>query len=239
VAIDSFADGTTRAMVGGDAARRERRTVPKRRFQKGCIRVVGQQWVLYYWMDVNQDGVIRRVKRSARLGAIRGISLRAVRALAQPILDVVNHQTDVPFVTLNRGVKLAEFVPEWRRTIVATNALKSSTQRSMESSIRAHLLPILGDVPVTGIDTRRVQDLIDSMKGRSRKTRENVVMDLFSILSAARDWHHMVPVVGMRSLRFPIEKPNEPFSFAPEQVYAILKFLRWQKSLGLVFHAAS
>jgi integrase len=209
--------------------------VPKRRFQEGCIRIVGKQWVLYYWMDVNQDGVIRRVKRSARLGATSALSSRAARSAAQPILDAVNHQTDVPVVNMNRGVTLAEFVPEWRRTMLATEALKPSTLRSMESSIRAHLLPILGDVTVTGIETRRVQDLIDSMKGRSRKTRENVVMDLFSILSAARDWHHAVPAVKMSSLRFPVEEPKEPFSFQPDHVEAILKFFAGKRPWDLFF----
>jgi len=88
--------------------------VPKRRFQKGCIRIVGKQWVLYYWMDVNQDGMIRRVKRSARLGAARNLSLRAARAAAQPLLDAVNHQTGAPVVA-SRGLTLADFVTEWRQ----------------------------------------------------------------------------------------------------------------------------
>jgi hypothetical protein len=105
--------------------------VPKRRFQEGCIRIVGKQWVLYYWMDVNQDGVIRRVRRSARLGAAK-LSSRAARAAAQPILDTVNHQTDAPVVA-SRGLTLADFVTEWRQK--AANSYKPSTLRGMESSI--------------------------------------------------------------------------------------------------------
>jgi hypothetical protein len=107
--------------------------VPKRRFQKGCIRIVRKQWVLYYWMDVNQDGVIRRVKCSARLGAAK-ISSRAARAAAQPILDAVNHQADAPVVA-SRGLTLTDFVTEWGQR--AANSYKPSTLRGMESSSSA------------------------------------------------------------------------------------------------------
>ena len=56
----------------------------------------------------------------------------------------------------------------------------------LESSIRAHLLPVLGDKPMTAIDTKALQELITSMNGRARGTAENVVMDLQQILNAAR-----------------------------------------------------
>jgi hypothetical protein len=59
---------SNQAKVSGDAARHERKVVPKRRFQKGCIRKETKQWFLYYWMDVNQDGVILGRVQSVLIG---------------------------------------------------------------------------------------------------------------------------------------------------------------------------
>jgi integrase len=92
----------------------------------------------------------------------------------------------------------------------------------MESSIRAHLIPVLGDVPLTALDTRRIQELIKSMEGRNRKTVINCVGDLFSILSAARKWNHKVPEVKWGDLFFPTEGLRDPAFLQPGQVKAIL-----------------
>ena len=89
-----------------DAVRRERSAVPRRRFQRGCIRKVGQSWILYFYRDEDRDGVIRRMQVSQRLGPTRGISLRAASALAQPIIDTVNNQTEIP--VKGKGITLAE-----------------------------------------------------------------------------------------------------------------------------------
>ena len=207
--------------------------MPKRRFQKGCIRKETKQWVLYYWMDVNQDGVIRRVKRSARLGEV-SLSQRAAEKAAQPILDSVNSQTVVPVVTMNRGLTLKDYVPEWRKFVAP--ALKPSTIKGRESSLRAHLLPILGDVPLTGMTVNRIQDLITSMKSR-KKTRENVVTDLFSMLTSARKRQHAVsPPVKLSDLYFPAdETESEPFSFTPDQMRRILKLASERTPWNLFF----
>jgi transcriptional regulator with XRE-family HTH domain len=105
-------------------------------------------------------------KASASLGRVSNLSPRAARSEAQPILDAVNHQTEIPEVS--QGITLAEFLAEWRTG--AAPSLKPSTREGMESSIRAHLLSVLGDVPFSGMDACRIQGLIESMKGRSRKT---------------------------------------------------------------------
>jgi hypothetical protein len=49
-----FTDQLGGVMVRGDAARHERKIVPKRRFQEGCIRMVGKPWVLYYVDTLNR-----------------------------------------------------------------------------------------------------------------------------------------------------------------------------------------
>ena len=205
--------------------------MPKRRFQEGCIRIVGKQWVLYYWMDVNQDGVIRRVKRSARLGAAK-ISSRAARAAAQPILDAVNHQTDAPVVA-SRGLTLTDFVTEWRQK--AANSYKPSTLRGMESSIR-QFLPVLGHLSLTGIGALQVQNLVTTMKGRKRRTCLNLVVDLFSILRVARSWNYQVPIIKLESVRLPVDdQDNEQAFFTPAEVRSILAYFEGRRPWDTFF----
>ncbi len=101
---------------------------------------------------------------------------------------------------------------------------KPSTKRALESSIRAHLIPKLGQIPITLITTQNVQDLIGSLLHRSRGTRENIVDDLFRILDEARHLYPGVPTLRKRDLKFGLKKPGEgkPFVFSPAQIKKIL-----------------
>ncbi len=208
--------------------------MPRRRFQQGCLKIVGGQWVLYYWQDEIRDGVRQRVKVSKRLGSM-DISKRQARKLAQPILDFVNNQTEIPVRASNAGTTLAEFLPDWRKHVA--NSLKPSTLRGMESSIRAYLIPVLGDKSLTEIGTKQIQELITSMEGRAKGTVENVVMDLQQILSAARKWHNGIPVVKKADLFFGARRAGEgkPFFFTVNQVKAILKAFAGSKPWDLFF----
>jgi integrase len=208
--------------------------VPRRRFQRGCLKIVGDKWVLYYWQDEIRDGICQRVKVSKRLGPME-MSKRSALKLAQPILDFINNQTEIPVRDSNAGITLAEFIPEWRKHVA--NSLKPSTLRGMGSSIRAHLIPVLGEKPLIAIDFNAVQGLITSMNGRARGSVENVVMDLQQILSAARKWHNGIPVVKKADLFFGARRAGEgkPFFFTVNQVKAILKAFAGRKPWDLFF----
>jgi integrase len=123
---------------------------------------------------------------------------------------------------------LAEYIPEFRR--VGMTDLKPSTRRSMESSIRAHLIPVLGEKSLSAIDTAKVQELINSMMGNARGTRKNVVDDLLMILDEARQGH-VVPAISKKDLKFGLKKPSEgkPFFFTPPHVKRILAHFAGRK----------
>ena len=104
----------------------------------------------------------------------------------------------------------------------------------MESSIRAHLIPVLGKIPVTGIGVKQVQTLISGIKS-SKKTRENVVGDLSSILNAARKWYPNVPAIEKADLYFAGAEPQEPFVFTPTQMRAILNYFSTKPTWDLFF----
>jgi hypothetical protein len=143
--------------------------VPRRRFQTGCLKIVGHSWTLLYWRDEIRDGVRQRVKVSKKIGGME-LSPRQARKLPQPILDEVNNQTDIPFKASRNALTLAAFMEHWR--VSGMLDFKPSTKRALESSIRAHLIPKLGQIPITLITTQNVQDLIGSLLHRSRYSRK-------------------------------------------------------------------
>jgi integrase len=208
--------------------------VPRRRFQTGCLKLIGHSWTLLFWEDQNRDGIIQRVKVSKKIGGME-LSPRQARKLAQPILDEVNNQTDIPFKASRNALTFATFVEQWR--VSGTLDFKPSTKRALDSSIRAHLIPQLGQIPITLITIKHVQDLIGTMLHRSRGTRENVVDDLFRILEEARRVYPGVPTLRKRDLKFGIKKAGEgkPFVFTPAQVKKILEAFAGRKTWDCFF----
>lgn len=202
--------------------------MPRRQFQRGCLRLVNGGWTLYFYRTEIRDGEKVRVKVSKRIADI-SVSKREAWKLAQPLIDEANNQTEVPVREMKNGMTLAEYITEFRR--VGMTDLKPSTRRSLESSIRAHLIPVLGEISLTRIDTAKVQEVINSMNGKTaRGTRENVVDDLLMILDEARKTH-VVPTLNKKELKYGLKKPGEgkPFFFTPAQVKRILTYFSGRK----------
>jgi len=204
-------------------------------------------WVLYFWQDEIRDGERERVKVSKRLGQVsvsdrvsrlkdKHFVPRGILKAAEPILEAVNHQADIPIRDSHRAISLNEFIPEWRR--LAGPSLKPSTLKGIESNLRAHILPMLGELPLTKLDTRQHQELITSMIGKTAKgTRENIFCDLQMILKAARKWHNGIPEVKRGDLYFGIKKAGEGKKayFTIPQIKAILKEVEGRKPWDLFF----
>jgi integrase len=153
--------------------------------------------------DVLQpDGTFKRVRRRVLLGPVSCLSERAAWKLLQPYLDRVNAAAKMP---PKSGITLASFVKEWRAN-VAVN-LKGSTTRAAESHLRAHILPKLGSLPLTEINTRTGQCFVAYLAsgGRSRKTVENVLLTLSSLLRTARDWDYACGNFKRSALTLPRE----------------------------------
>jgi len=154
-----------------------------------------------YREDVLQaDGTYKRMQRWMRLG---DSSQRAAWKALQPFLDRVNESTaKLPPKT---GMTLENFVIEWRAS-VAVN-LKGSTVRAMESHLRAHILPKLGSLPLTAINTKTIQTFVAYLAtgGRSRKTVENILLSLSSLLRTASDWDYACGSFRFSALTLPRE----------------------------------
>jgi integrase len=153
--------------------------------------------------DVLQaNGTFKRVQRWIVLGLASELSERGAWKVFQPYLDRVNEAAKLPPRT---GKTLEAFVQEWR-TSVAVN-LKGSTARAMESHLHAHILPKLGDLSLTEINTKTVQDFVAYLASgkRSRKTVENVLLTLSSILRVARAWDYACGNFTLADITMPRE----------------------------------
>jgi integrase len=195
----------------------------RRRFQRGTLIVRGKKPMRCgsYREDVLQpNGTFKRVQRCVVLGPASSISERAARKLFQPHLDRVNAAGKLP---PRSGKTLKEFVEEWRSS-VAVN-LKGSTTRAAESHLRAHIIPKLGDLPLTELNTKTVQAFVAYLAtdGRSRKTVENVLLTLSSILRTARAWDYACGNFSLAALTLPREGvKKEQRAFTDEEMGRII-----------------
>jgi len=214
-ARDSMLDATPSAVSTGS------RTVPRRRFQRGCIVKRGDKWVGLFREDVRQpDGTNKRVHRGVTIGEVSKMSQRGALAAFQPFLDRVNaFAPAAPKV----GRTLEEIIEEWRKHI--PGSLKPSTMRAAESHLRHHILPRLGQKRLTELNTKTLQcfatDL--SVGKRTRKTIENVLLTLSSVLRTARSWGYVVPEVSLSDLALPREtiSKESPFLSAKQMQQVI------------------
>ena len=208
--------------------------MPKRRFQTGCVRITNGNWHLYFYRDEIRNGIRGRFKQNKILGPMK-LSRRQALKLAEPILKEANYQAEVPVRQMRDGLTLAEYIPLYRET--GTINLKPSTRKGLESSIRAHIIPALGETPLNKISVQQIQELLNSMMDRARSTRENVVDDLFRILKEARN-RHDVPPLSKKDLKFGLLTPGEgKASFlTPAQTIKVLQYFAGRTTWDAFFH---
>jgi integrase len=95
----------------------------------------------------------------------------------------------------------------------------------MESHLRSHLLLKLGSLSLTEINTKTVQTFVAYLAsgGRSRKTVENVLLTLSSILRTARAWGYACGDLKFSDLTLPREGvKNEPRCFSDLEVQRMI-----------------
>lgn len=180
------------------------------------------RWYGVYRVDVLQaDGTFKREQCWQPLGEVSKQSKRSAWMQFQPYLDRVNEAAKK--APLKSGLTLAGFVEEWRRD-VAVN-LKGSTTRAAESHLRAHIIPKLGSLPLTQITTKTVQGFVAHLAGggRSRKTVENVLLTVSSLLRTARAWGYACGDFRFADLTLPREGvKKEPRCFTDDEMQRII-----------------
>lgn len=101
---------------------------------------------------------------------------------------------------------------------------KPSTVRAATAHLRCHILPQLGKVNLDQLSRERQQVLVTLLSQKvSRKTVENVMGTLSSMINTARKWGYVIEPVKMGDLALPDGgvKPEARF-FTPEQMRQII-----------------
>jgi len=191
--------------------------VPRRRFQRGHLLKRGKKpvWVGIFREDrLTTDGTIKRVQRRVVLGPCSKLSERAAYATLQPYLDRVNV---APAPAPKVGKTFSGVVQEWREQIAVN--LKPSTVRAAESHLKQHILPRLGSLHLQELTPKHLQAFVTTLSatGITRKTIENVLQTLFSILRTARLFGSAVPAVRRSDLVLPRQEAGREVRFLDAQ----------------------
>jgi integrase len=91
--------------------------------------------------------------------------------------------------------------------------------------LRCHIIPSLGDCAFSELTPKRLQGFITRLSNgaRTRKTIENILLTLSSILSTARTWGYDIPKVSLSALSLPQDTPHEVHCFTLDEMRRILR----------------
>jgi Phage integrase, N-terminal SAM-like domain len=105
----------------------------------------------------------------------------------------------------------------------AAVSLKPSTRRSVESHLRRHILPLLGECPLTDLTVKKMQTFVTTLSTgkRTAKTIENVLLTLSSIMGSARKWGYKVPEVPLSDLWLPRGVKAKPRCYSEDEMIRI------------------
>jgi integrase len=167
-------------------------------------------WVGMFREDRLQP-TFKRVRRTVTLGPVSSLSRRQALAALQPYLDAVNTAPAPTVIT--KGKTFADAVQEWREQIAVN--LKPSTVRAAESHLAQHIEPRLGNFFLRDMTAKNLQAFVTSTAatGVTRKTLENILQTVFSILRTARMFGNSVPQVKRSDLILPRDEAQKEVRF--------------------------
>lgn len=197
----------------------------RRRFQEGSWRCRNGVWSCKYREYVDQaDGTQKTFDRGK---SFAGLSERAAKAAMQPILDAVNaaNKAEAQLVVSPASRTLNDIVSDYRKLVVPHR--KPRGVETTESHLRAHIIPELGQVPLTQLDVRRVQEFVNKISpGRSGKMVENIVLTLTGIIRHASKWNKEVQHINVSDLTMPAKEKAKPQFLSGQEIKTLIKASR-------------
>lgn len=191
----------------------------RRRYQSPMPQLRGNTWVIRIREDVRmEDGTVKRKQRPVILGYKNEIATaRLARRAAEPILARLNSALYRP----KRVVRFSEFCERWKLAILPS--MKPSTQLSMRSMIRAHLIPKFGDYFLHEMTPEIVQSFVNDLRAKvSDKSAWNIVMSMRSVWKTALAWGYATERVFEHVRMRSIQPPDDVRCFSEEDVRRIL-----------------
>jgi integrase len=163
-------------------------SLARRRYQKGRVFLRGiknPKWIGRWREDVIENGRIRRPERSEVLGTKSELPTKrlALRELEKR-LTVVND----PRYRARPTATFAEFASRWESIVLSQH--KPSTQITIRSHLRKHLVPYFERYQMREIGPEEVQRFVSSIK-LSAKTVKNLFATMQMLWKSARAWGYV------------------------------------------------
>ena len=166
--------------ASGESLERKINPVTLKRYQQGTVFKQGKKQKVWYgtFRDdvIKTDGTIERRKRKVRLGAFAELPSKQAA-----LTELQKHMTlsSKP----KTGMTLAELTERWQSAVVPT--LKHSTASVYTHSLRARVLPTLGQAVITDIGRYEVETFLAA---KGKVYARNTLRELRSSLSAVLGW---------------------------------------------------
>ena len=195
----------------------------RRRYQTGRVFVSGKLNPVFkgrYREDVVQpDGTIKRVEKSVTLGPVSELRTKknAQRAF-EPFLARVNSVEYRP----KKFAKIGEFAAVWEREV--SQHQKPSSIKAVQSHLRTYIRPWLAETRMEEFTGQAQQIFVTRFSRKvSRKSVQNVMGTLASMLKTAKAWGYVAHTVNMDELALPSEPiPPNPRCFSAEDLRRIV-----------------
>jgi Phage integrase, N-terminal SAM-like domain len=161
----------------------------RRRYQAGTLRKRGQRnpyWELQWREDyIRPDGTIGRRLVPWKVGAVRDLTRRQARKLADDKLHSLNHGEYAPKSTISLADFVEQyFVPNFFPTI------KFSTQKRYRLTLTNHLIPAFGKARLADIGTLEIQRFVlaKMQSGLSWEYADHFRNLLSKLFETAKKW---------------------------------------------------
>jgi integrase len=227
-----------------DKAKKEN-ALARRRFQRGQLLLLQQTWSVRYYEDVIENGERRRHRVQKALGTLAELPTKrlALRAMEET-LAAVNSLAYRPRTTAT----FREFARRWMEDCKTRKRkpLKPSTLHNWRYILTNHVLPVLGDTPLSEVGNTAMKGLVEDLvrKGLSPQTIKNITLPIKLVKASVVDedgnelyptkWNHRfidMPIVDETKQRKP--------SFVGEQVAEIVKAGNGRIQMAAILFAAS
>jgi integrase len=124
--------------------------------------------------------------------------------------------------SVRTGATFEDAAAEYLRYIEHDRGRKPSTVRGYRSSIKAHLLPAFGSMPIEEVTTASIEAWVASFGG-SVRTRNKLLIQLHGILGRARRVYGLPLNAAADVEKFPQRQSGDIDVFSPEEIWALIR----------------
>ena len=144
----------------------EQNQLPRKRFQQtGSLFIERGRWFLRYYKDeISKDGALERMRKREEIGPDTLTEKQAQRKAADILAKNDSRET--------QPLSRMSFGDYFEGPYLASIAKKSKAHREQADYCKSHILPVLGNAPLSDITRKQVQRFIDakSAQGYSPET---------------------------------------------------------------------